>query len=219
MSISGEPGSGKTTLCASAPDPVFIDTGEETMTLAYTEGFENFDSVFHVHTHKDVWEINEAIKNGDLLCKTLILDNMSDLQYLQLDYTSELLKTGRDRAGTIIPIQEDYNISTAQCRKLIKDWMSPTFPCDVIVIVHRTEVIDEKTSKTTVRAALTPKLADYLYRAVSMGLFLEAKPNSFKGTERTLRAMPTSVIQAKNRVALPETFPATQLWKLIEEKR
>jgi hypothetical protein len=219
MSISGEPGAGKTTLAAHAPDPVFIDTGEETMVLAYTEGFENFDRIYHVKTHKDVSEINEAIKDGKIKCSTLILDNMSDLQFLQLDYTSELLKTGRNRADTIIPIQEDYNISTAQCRKLIRDWMQPSYPCDVIVIVHRAEITNEKTQQTIVRASLTPKLSNYLFGSVSMALFLEAKPNSFKGTERTLRANPTTVIQAKNRVALPDTFPAEKLWATIEERR
>ena len=218
IGISGDPGVGKTTLCALAPDPLFIDTGTETMVLAYTEGLEQ-TRVIHVDTSSEASEVVNEVKAGKIKCGTLILDNMSDLQFMQLKKSSQSLKTGRSRDGVIVPILEDYNISTVQCRDMIDDFQKSSFPCNVIIITHRLEVTKDGSLVST-RVNLTEKLAGRLNGAVTANLILTQKINSIKGTvERTLRANPTTTIQAKNRLGLPDEFPAADLWQIMKGKQ
>jgi hypothetical protein len=39
-----------------------------------------------------------------------------------------------------------------------------------------------------------------------------------KNLKFTLRANPTSIIVAKNRLALPDEFPAEEFWNIMKEK-
>jgi hypothetical protein len=223
ISLAGDPGVGKTTLAASAPDPLFIDVSDETMVLAYTPGKEN-TPVVHCRTPGEVSEVVQNVFTGKIKCGTLILDNMTDLQGIQLHKSSNTLKTGRELAGTIVPIIQDYGISTVQCRDLIREFFMRTdFPSNVIVITHLLEVIKKgETTVSTIRASLTEKLAGTLYGAVQASLVLSRKWEGVGAQRkeiRTIRAAPTSIIQAKNRLGLPEEFPADQLWSLLEGKK
>lgn len=223
ISLAGDPGVGKTTLAASAPDPLFIDTGNETMVLAYTSGKEN-TPVIHISEPGKVSEVTQDVFTGKIKCGTLILDNMSDLQGIQLHKTSNQLKDKRMFADVIIPIQQDYNIATVQMRDLIREFfMKDNFPCNVLIVTHLAEVSKKgEDSVSTIRASLTPKLAGTLYGAVDASLIIS---KSFRGVGdkrelvRTIRAAPTAVVQAKNRLGLPDEFPADQLWSLLEGKK
>jgi len=221
--ISGDPGVGKTTLCAGAPNPLWLDTGSETMVLSYTESVK--DELPPVICLDDPFQLDEIcwdIRNDKLSCGTLIVDNFTDLQGIQLDFSSERLKTGRDRGGVTVPILEDYNISTVLCRKAIrKHFMRQDFPCNVIVVCHRLEVKEKGSeSISKVRVSLTEKLAGTLNGAVDANLVLSRKINSVKKTtERILRANPTNLIEAKNRIGLPDEFPAEDLWEELEKRK
>jgi len=225
--LFGEPGVGKTSLCAYAPPPVhWIDTGSETMILAYTSSLPDMgdipqpEAVHFCPEPQDVASVLLDVKAKKLKPATLVLDNLSDLTHAQLRDSATKLKTGRDRAGVTIPIQEDYLIATTFERNFFLDFEAEAYPCNVVVLAHRLEETNEKTKRTTIRPDLPPKLSNQLTGKVNAQLFMTLEVNQLLKTEiRTVRARPTNIIEAKNRFDLPAEFPASDLWKLIGEKK
>lgn len=221
--LFGDPGVGKTTLCAYAPPPVhWIDTGNETMILAYTPDVPQPEAVYGCHEPKDVGQVMLDIKTGKIKnVGTLVLDNMSDFAHMQLKESAEKLKTGRDRMpGVFVPTQEDYLILTSIGRNLALDFEKESFPCNVVVICHRLEETNDKTKRTTIRPDLSPKLSNQFMGKVDAELFYTLEVNQLRKEEiRTIRSRPTNIIEAKNRFDLPPEFPAADLWKLMEEKK
>lgn len=221
--LYGDPGVGKTTLCAYAPPPVhWIDTGNETMILAYTPDVPQPEAVYGCHEPKDVGQVVLDVKTRKIKdVGTLVLDNMSDFAHMQLKESAEKLKTGRDRMpGVWVPTQEDYLILTSIGRNMALDFEREAFPCNVVIICHRLEDTNEKTKRTTIRPDLSPKLSNQIMSKVDAELYFTLDVNQVKKEElRTIRARPTNIIEAKNRFDLPPDFPAADLWKLMEEKK
>ena len=221
--LYGDPGVGKTTLCAYAPPPVhWIDTGNETMILGYTPEVPQPEVVYSCPEPKDIGQVVLDIKTGKIKgVGTLVLDNFSDFAHMWLRESAEKLKTGRDRMpGIFVPTQEDYLILTSVGRGIALDFEKESFPCNVVVICHRLEDINEKTKRVTIRPDLSPKLSNQLSGKVDAELFMTLEVNQLKKEEiRTIRARPTNIIEAKNRFDLPPDFPASDLWKLMEEKK
>ena len=221
MCLFGDPGVGKTTLCAYAPPPVvWIDTGNETMILAYTPDVPQPAAVYRCADPKDVKAVADDIKFKRIKdVGTLVLDNCSDFVHMQLKDSAEILKTGRERAGVTIPIQEDYLIATTFVRNMALDFEKESYPCNVIVVCHRLEDTNEKTKRMTIRPDLPPKLSNQLVGKVDAELFMTLEVNQLQKVEiRTMRARPTNIIEAKNRLNLPPEFPASDVWKLIGDR-
>lgn len=221
--LYGDPGVGKTTLCAYAPPPVhWIDTGNETMILAYTPDVPQPEAVYRCPEPKDVGQVVLDVKTKKIKdVGTLVLDNMSDLAHMHLKESAEKLKTGRERMpGIWVPTQEDYLILTSVGRGLALDFEKESFPCNVVVICHRLEDINEKTKRITIRPDLSPKLSNQLAGKVDAELYFTLEVNQLQKMEiRTIRSRPTNIVEAKNRLNLPPEFPATDLWKLMEEAK
>lgn len=219
--LYGDPGVGKTTLCAYAPPPVhWIDTGNETMILGYTPDVPQPEAVYSCHEPKDVGQVVLDVKSGKIKnVGTLVLDNFSDLAHMHLKESAEKLKTGRDRMpGIFVPTQEDYLILTSVGRNLALEFEKESFPCNVVVICHRLE--DTNGNRRVIRPDLSPKLSNQLTGKVDAELFFTLEVNQLQKMEiRTIRARPTNIIEAKNRFDLPPEFPASDLWKLMEEKK
>jgi len=217
--IYGDPGCGKTTLAAKSPDPIHIDTGNESLVLAYTPGLEN-TPVYPVTSHQEIMEIVMDVRIGKIKCKTLIIDNVTDQQRLQLAHSAEKLKTGRLFADVIVPIQQDYNIGTVAIGNMLDTLKSDAFPADVLLIMHRSDIFDKAGNFVITRHAVTPKLATRISGAVDFLLYMKKDINSIKKEVlRTLRANPSNMVDAKNRIALPDEFPAEDLWSIIESRR
>jgi len=221
--LYGDPGVGKTTLCAYAPPPVhWIDTGNETMILGYTPEVPQPEVVYSCPEPKDIGQVVLDIKTDKIKgVGTLVLDNFSDFAHMWLRESAEKLKTGRDRMpGIFVPTQEDYLILTSVGRGIALDFEKESFPCNVVVICHRLEDINEKTKRVTIRPDLSPKLSNQLSGKVDAELFMTLEVNQLKKEEiRTIRARPTNIIEAKNRFDLPPDFPASDLWKLMKDKK
>jgi hypothetical protein len=218
--IYGEPGAGKTTLCARAPGPVVhVDTGNESLTLAYDPELADAD-VYKCGSHQEIMEVVMDVRIKKIPCRTLIIDNCTDQQRLRLRQSSVKLVKGRDFDGEIIPIQQDYNIVFTAMGSMFDVMKDNKFPADILLVAHRKEYVDEKTKAQIIRPNLTPALSDRVSGDVDFMLLLEKKVNMMrKETTRTLRASSTNIIEAKNRVGLPDEFPAEDFWHLIEERR
>lgn len=221
INLYGDPGVGKSSLCAYAPPPVhWIDTGQETMIFHYDKHLPRPAAIYDCHSNTDVAGVIHDVTIGKIRnVGTLVFDNATDFLHAQLDDTATKLKTGRDRGGVLVPTQEDYLISTA----LLRSWwlkFEKNFVCNVVVICHRLEDVNPKTNRVTIRPDLNPKAANQFSGKVSAQLFMTLQVNQLQKEEiRTIRSRPTNIIQAKNRLGLPEEFPAEELWKLIGEAR
>lgn len=217
--IYGPPGCGKTTLAAGGPNPVHVDTGNESLVLAYTKGLEEV-TVYPVESHQQIMEIVMDVRIGKIKCKTLVIDNVTDQQRLQLSHSAEKLKTGRMFADVIIPIQQDYNIGTVAIGNMLDEMKKDSFPADVLLIMHAYNVTDKAGNFVITRHAVTPALATRVAGAVDFLLYMKKEINMMrKETTRTLYANATNMFEAKNRIALPNEFPAEDLWSVIESRR
>lgn len=218
--IFGAPGVGKTTLAGSAPDPVFIDTGNETLTLAYTKGCEDIP-VYKCDSHQKIMEVVADVRVGKIKCRTLIVDNVSDQQRFQLTHSADVLKTGRNFAGVMVPAQQDFRVATVAIGNMIDLMKEDKFPVDVLLLAHVAHVTNKEGHEIATRFGVTPSLAGRILGAVDFALYMTMKVGGSmrKEDERTLRAKPTVLLESKNRISLPDEFPAEDLWSIIESRR
>jgi len=215
--LYSHPGAGKTTLVSDAPGVCFIDVNNETMVLAYTKGKEN-TPVIHAGTNGEVNEALDALINKELFpdTRTIVLDTLSELQMIQQGASAAQLKKGRDWMDLFVPIEQDFNISTQMCRNLMVKMHKSRF--NTLIVCHRLDYQDKDTKQMTVRPLLTPKFSNNLLGAVDFCLFLERKREITGKLSFTLRANPTNIIVAKNRLGLPDEFPADQFWSMMKER-
>jgi len=199
--IYGNPGVGKTTFACGAPDPFLIDIDRGNKSL-------NTMGLGHVQvalpdTLSEVEGIFWEAKSAPGYKQTYIIDTITELQRYHLDEIAqaEVMARKRDR---FVNSQQDYNESTNLIRKI--GLMFRELPANIIFIAHSIEDKDESTGAYITRPALTPKLSGTLEGMVDLVGYMEIGVSGFGANEtysRTLRAMPTRRISAKNRLGLP----------------
>lgn len=214
--LYGAPGIGKTVLACRSVGPLEIECEQGgSMSLMNHPELHNVPVISVRDDTRKLLAIALELRKGlHPEYKTIIVDTLSEFQSLQLQ---ELWFEERSKGKRVegYPYQADYRTNTEYLREVIL-----TF-CDlgrnVIFICHETEEKNELTGNIVTRPMLTPKLASTLYAYTDAMLYVDMQVNVLKNEQkRSIRAAPTNSIKAKDRLGLPSTFPADELWELIK---
>ena len=197
MVLFGVPGTGKTTLAATAQDSeyganvLFIDVEGGTRSIADRVDVDVVrpDTVGDVKNVYD-WLVSEP-NHG---YKTIVIDTLSELQRVGM---KEILATSKtpDQPGW-----PEWGKSTEQMMRMVRAFrnLSQTKGWNVIFTAHATEQKDAVTGSILIRPNLTPKATEMVCGAVDVIGYLTREPN---GTRR-LRMEPNNQIVAKYRQPL-----------------
>lgn len=195
--IYGEPGVGKTTFTASAPNTLLIDVERGARTLAGNNANVDvleFVSIEQIEaTIRYLREGNSAFEKYD----TIAFDSLSEMQRRLID--AQLSNASKMTGTPVYKADWDiYNINTQRLRSLMSAFRD--INKNLIVTAQAKQDKDDSTGIMMYRPDLTPKLA-----ATVAGLFDIVgylRINS-KG-ERILQVQPSKTILAKTRVNLPK---------------
>lgn len=194
--IYGEPGVGKTTFVASAPNSLLIDVERGARTLV---GHNDVDVLEYVSIEQIEATIRYLRDDHSSFAKydTIAFDSLSEMQRRlidqQLGKASEVTKTPQYKADWGI-----YGENTQRLRSLMSAFRD--IPKNLIVTAQAKQEKDDSTGIMMYRPDLTPKLA-----ATVAGLFDIVgylRINS-KG-ERILQVQPSRTVLAKTRINLPK---------------
>jgi len=167
MVIYGDPGSGKTTLAATAnqhedtKDVFFLDINRGLLSVAEeTDIIERVPEAIEVEKFSEVRDIFWFLANEDHEFNTVVIDTFTDLQEKNLEHiVGEKLgkssRKGSARDSLDDRWREDYGESTAQLTRLARSFRD--LPMHTIFICHRRTDQDDK-KRETVGPALTPSL-------------------------------------------------------------
>lgn len=212
--IYGEPGCGKTSLAATAQDhdemaPVaFANIEGGLLSVSHRKDIHAVD----IRNTNELYALYRAIKHkedpfGDI--NTLIIDNMSELQTLNLDeIVQAAMGSGkakdRNRESEDEIWQEDYGQSTVQLSRVIR-WFK-NLDINVIVTAHAKFVYppSSKNQRQGVQEAdpvavlpmLTQKLCKGVMGMVDFCWYLQYEPEA---NERLMLTRPDGIYQAKTR--------------------
>ena len=129
--LYGDNGSGKTTFAGTWPNPVFLVPGlalNEMRTLEdYNLPVVTFDTIAELRTQ--ITAITKAIHREELICDTLVVDNLTAMQLL----VEEQLKAD---ANKVKLEWEEWGQFSSLFSLLMKELHS--LPCNVIWITHET---------------------------------------------------------------------------------
>jgi hypothetical protein len=153
--IYGASGVGKTTLAATAPKPIFLDSNKGTLSIAGRPGLEHVVAV----DVEDEDQLNEAYDNftgtGDInwakIYGSIIFDHFDDIQGIIMERLGDIRseKRGRDPDEAE---QRDYGIMGAKMRRYIRKFKN--------VRIHKILICGETTDKEEGR--LRPSLVGAL---------------------------------------------------------
>lgn len=177
MVIYGAPGTGKTTFAATAQhhkdakDVLFLDMNKGLLSVAEeSDRIHERPDAIEIDSYEEVREAYQFLVSADHDYQTVVIDTVTDLQELNLEYIvqEELDKSsqrGKKRDGLDDRWREDYGKSTSQLTRLARNFRD--LPMHVIFIAHkRTDQDDQK--RETVSPALTPKLQENVVGAVDL---------------------------------------------------
>lgn len=213
--IYGDPGSGKTHLAGTCQDSPYmadvhvfnIDGG--LMTLAERGDIHATD----IHSVDDLEREMHRIAAGDdkyATTKTVVIDNITELQTLSLESIATRNFTDRrrkDKTYTVDQIYlEDYGISGKQLARVLRGFRD--LPVHVIYIAHRkdkmrpgTNVLDE--SKPNLTDKLCTSIMGYMdfvwYLYVAEEQVDDGQGNMYGETHRYLLTQPAGGFAAKTR--------------------
>lgn len=210
--IYGEGGSGKTRFCADAPDPWWFDWENSTETLLHWPEFKDI-ALNRVTIFPDPFVVADKVRQlaRDPNTKTVVLDSETSALFQFMEEYME--KAGRKdeykRADT------DYGYATNVFNKLLS--MLTRAKINVVIICHeRFEYSGERDDRTISRIYpdVTPAIGKSMARLTNVVGYLQARPGtSNRSAERKLYLNPTSLIVAKNRLNIQETFITNPTWK------
>lgn len=216
MVIYGPIGVGKTTLGATAKlhpltkEPLFINIEGGMLSVTETKSF-GFDppATIDLKSYAELPEIFWFLAKEQHDYKTVIIDNMTELQFLNLD---EILRgmvgksssSGAKRESLDDIWQEDYGKSTQQIRRDVRNFRD--LPMHVIFICSETELKDGR-----IVPALTPKLRTAVMGYMDIVGYLYTMTNEQTNTlSRVLLCQPWGKYAAKDR------SPGMKLGQTIE---
>lgn len=193
--LYSEPGVGKTTLAATAPNPLVIDVERGTRVLAN----KDVDILEFVSIEQVEKVIEYAVKGDPAFVKydTFVFDSLSEMQRRMLD---QQLGKASKAIGTAV-YKADwpmYGENTQRLRSLMSRFRD--LNKHIVVTAQAKQDKDESSGIVMWRPDLTPKLA-----ATVTGLFdvVGYMRIDSKG-ERILQVQPSKTIVAKTRVQLPK---------------
>jgi hypothetical protein len=200
--LYGEAGVGKTVLaCNFGEKVILVDSAEGWVSLINHPEVEKKVQRIQYQGLSQLDAICDAIIEGHLVCDTLVLDEASGIAVLDLD---TVLKARSDKDASKdpnIPTQPDFFSNTERIRRAMSRILR--LPCNVVLVSHQREDRDERTGRTFIRPAFTPKTRQSIVQLCHLVGHLTANELTDEdGTTyvRKLQVQPTAVITAKSRI-------------------
>lgn len=206
--IYGPKGGGKTVICARADDSVVLDVEDSKRSLLNHEDTVNVPCL-PVDNFNDMDDIGLAIREGDLKCKTLIIDGFDKL----MDDTVRqlLLKAcaADPKRDPLAASQLEFRYRNELIKRLAADWM--TLGVNLVFITHAEDFEDKQTERVTTRPNLSGGLRDFMGGYVTLQGYLTAiEAEDINKTKRHLQVHPSRRIDAKTRIGgLPRIVDLT----------
>lgn len=150
--LYGPSGGGKTTLCATAPKPIFADSNEGLLSIAERPGLEHVRAV-EVRTFSDLDKVYDNCSgtgkvNWAKRYNTLVFDHFDDIQALILDELGERRMERDDRSDPDEIQQREYGIMGNKLRRYLRKFKA--------IPMHKILICGEKENREDGR--LTPSL-------------------------------------------------------------
>lgn len=208
--IYGDPGVGKTILCASASvveelQPVLL-VDAEAGTLSIRKMYPDVD-VVKMSNFGDLKYIRDLLSSGKFPYKTVILDSISETQDIGMDdiLAVQVAKSDRERDEDM-PEQSDWGRNRNQIRKMIRAFKNA--PCHFIVTA-----LAKETDRGVIKPALAGQSANSVPGQMDEVLYMRVgevpiDPQDPKKGKKEVRALLTRAqgkIFAKDRsTTLPD---------------
>lgn len=191
--VYSESGAGKTSLSATAPSPIFLDSNQGLLSIAERPGLETPRSV-DIHTMRDLEDAYlNCIGTGDedwsKRFQTIIWDHFDDMQGIVLDELVEKAMEKDDRRDDAIE-QREYGIMGNKLRRYVRKFKR--------VPMHKILICGAKSDFETgkLKPSLVGAMGTQLPYLVDHTAFLRINPKTGK---RYLHLDPTDEFYAKTR--------------------
>jgi hypothetical protein len=199
--VFGPSGGGKTTLCATAPKPIFLDSNQGLLSIAGRPGLEHVRSV-DVHGMKDLETAYQNCREGsakkkswDQSFSTIVFDHFDDIQDLVLNELGEAGADRDDRRDPDATEMREWGIMGSRLRRYLRKFKQ--------VPMHKILICGEREDRDTGRMqpSLVGALRSQLPYFCDQTLYLRIGKNG----QRYLHLDPTDQFYAKTRAWwLPE---------------
>lgn len=225
--IYGEPGVGKTLLSSTAEDhedtgPVLhLDIEGGLVTVRKRKTYQavkvrSIDEVIKVHD-----SIEELSRKGECPWKTVILDNISELQKLDMRYVmheAKRLAKNPDNIDTDVPSQREWGKSGERMRRIIRAFRD--LPVHTIAIAWMGSEHDDNTGITSFYPLLPGKLRGEVPGYFDIvGRLTAVSKNNGAVIERQLQVAGTNRVVAKDRTnalgGIIESPSIPAIWEMI----
>lgn len=154
MIIQGIPGTGKTTLAATAPNVLVLDVDDGLESVA---GWDiSYVPIGREEGHtvtKDMTEVYKFLLTGEHPYETVVIDTISELQAKLVEQLQREIHAASGRDLDTMTLQ-DWGKITSQTRRLVRAFVD--LPMHVI-LVAQTELITDDSSRIQYLPLLTPK--------------------------------------------------------------
>lgn len=158
--IYGPSGGGKTSLAATAPKPVFLDTNKGLLSIAGRPGLEHVRAVDvdDVDAMENAFDnfTGTGAKNWQGKFGSVVVDHFDDLQAMILEYLGERRKKRDDRKDIDESEQKDWGVMATKMKRVLRNYK--TLPMHKILICGETR--DNETGR------LRPSLQGQLKHAL-----------------------------------------------------
>lgn len=190
--IYGQSGSGKTTLAASSAEvpgmsPVIfldIEDGQESI-----KGLYDVSSV-RTTNMKELQEIYNDLKRGKHGFKTVVVDNVTELQQHGM---ADMMDESDEWEDPELPQWGTYHRSTEQMRRFVRGFRD--LPMNVIFTAHVTTEENPRTKKDRYRPYLTKKASEQIPGFVNQVLYMYVEGKD----KRIIQTKTTDSVVAKDR--------------------
>jgi hypothetical protein len=192
MIAYGPPGVGKTSLVATACNeptmaPVLVvnvEGGIMSLIEAEEIGLEETPDIIDLTHWRELEDIFWYVASGESQHRTLIIDNLSELQQVNMDSIMESNISAAKRVGKFRSQDdiwlEDHGTNTSQMRRVIRGIRD--LPIHVLMTCHDAKSKDE----TEVFPALTPKLRKSVEGFMDVIAYMWVEEQSEEGEDLTL---------------------------------
>jgi phage nucleotide-binding protein len=200
--LYGNPGTGKTVFCATAPGKVLLLAVEAAGPLSlrnHPEYAKNtrvmeFKSVRQLELLLDKMEEKPEVFAE---YETLVIDSFSELQQNDLDDIVKKAAASDASRNKFLPTGPDYNINTEHMRMI--GTKLERLNKNIILTCHVKEEKDESTGRLLIRPNLTPKLARTMAGKFDVVAYLNINGTGDEAV-RSLQVHPAGNVTAKSRI-------------------